>query len=209
MADDADKTVPMTRFRAVNQKLADTAKLLETTQAELKEAQKAAGGSSTAATELAALKQQLAAKEAAWAEERALLAGGITDAEDADLLRFHYQRVPEAERPASIADYIAGLKAKDAAVPKGLSHLFQPAANPATKVDPAANGVVVQPGKVEVRPASGNAGAGGAPPTGGMTEEQAAAYFRSPAYTSLTREQRKAKAMEVNQQLVSATQAAV
>ena len=102
---------------------------------------------------------------AAWAEERGLLSAGVTDAEDVELVRFHYGRVPTETRPKSIGEYVTGLKAEGASVPKGLAHLFgRPAADPAAG-GPPKNGTPPIPPR-----ASGD---GRPPPTGGAVTAEA------------------------------------
>lgn len=103
------------------------------------------------------------AKEAAWGEERTLLGAGITDAEDADLVRYHYGRINGDAKPKTIADYLAGLKAEGAAIPKGLSHLFG-------KPPPDAT-ASTSPAPAQPRPKAG--GDGTPPPSAGSVTAQA------------------------------------
>lgn len=77
----------------------------------------------------------------AWKEERAILGAGVLDDPDEaiDLARTFHRRLPEADRPA-LADWIKGLAAEGATVPKALQpYIRKPAAavtTPAPKVAP-------------------------------------------------------------------------
>lgn len=136
MADVPKKVIPPAEqmiARARYNEARDEAKTLKERVAALETeltAAKAATGSATEMQEaLAAAKAEAKSSAAAWDEERALLTNGITDPYDVGLVRTHFAAAVVDggdAAPKTIADYLTGIKAKDAIVPKGLAYLLTP-----------------------------------------------------------------------------------
>lgn len=121
-----ERMIPYAKFQAA---VADKKALQErvtTLETEVQTAAERAATADTLAEQLRKVKDEHKAAASSWGEERALLAAGVVDAEDIDLVRFHHGRLPAEGRP-TVADFVAGLKAEGAVVPKGLGHLFTPA----------------------------------------------------------------------------------
>ena len=129
----APKTVPQERFNTVVAEKRELATRVASLEAEAQALTERAGTADTLAKRVEEMTKEHAAKAAAWGEERALLGAGITDPEDADVARLLYSRLPADGKPKTIADYVAGLKAEGAVVPKALAHLFAAAEPPKTE----------------------------------------------------------------------------
>lgn len=121
----AGQTVPLERFQTV----AAERKELRATVARL-------------TAEAEALKPRLTAADTATAEltsvreELGLARAGFLDAEGVTVARAIYGALPAEERPATIVDFVASLKADGAVVPKSLAPwIAPPVATPAA--DPA------------------------------------------------------------------------
>jgi hypothetical protein len=63
----------------------------------------------------------LASREAEWGDERALLRAGLADDEGIDVARTLYRRLPDADRPASIGEWVASWSAEGGIVPRAMA----------------------------------------------------------------------------------------
>lgn len=86
-----------------------------------------------------ALREQLAAVASEHSDAIALLRAGVDDEDGQTVARALYGRMPADGRPASIGEWLGGMKADPAAVPRGLApYLLPPAAPVAAPPKPAA-----------------------------------------------------------------------
>lgn len=157
------RAVPWERFQKVNEERKAVAAEVESLRGEIQSLTEKAATADTLASQLNELKAAHKTALAAIHEELALTRAGVSDPEDADLVRFHYGRLPAETKPKSVMDFIESLKVEGATVPKGLSHLFAPkaAGEPAPK-----NGQPAPKGP----PAGGD---GNPPPAGGKASADA------------------------------------
>lgn len=118
------RTIPYATFKALNDKHKTLGTEHEALKADVQTLTERAATADTLASQLETLKNEHKTQLAGLGEELALVRAGVNDAEDADLVRFHYQRLPAETKPKSVVEYITGLKAEGATVPKGLAHLF-------------------------------------------------------------------------------------
>lgn len=63
----------------------------------------------------------LAQREAEWGDERAMLKAGLHDDEARDVARTLYRRLPDADRPPTIGDWIATWGAEGGAPPRAMA----------------------------------------------------------------------------------------
>jgi hypothetical protein len=172
MAD--DDTVPKARFEeviAARRAADDRVRDLET---QLRDAQAAAARVDALDADVTRYR----AMEAGWADERAILAAGITEPEGVETARFAWGRVPAASRPkGGLGEWLG---ARDA-LPKGVQ-AYLPAAAPAAPpaadpgappAAPAAPAVVAGAGPRPVVPTQSPA-AGGRPYTPAQIAQLAA-----------------------------------
>ena len=104
------------------------------------------------------LAKTLKESEARWAAERAgleedvaLVGAGLSDDDARAVARTLYGRLPAATRPKSIGEWLGGLKAEGADVPKALSPYLAPPAAPAA---PAKSPAPRQPAAPALPPAA-------------------------------------------------------
>ena len=170
---EAARTIPYDRFQAVVAEKKALATEIETLRGEVQSVTERAATADTLAAQIQAIKDAHQAEQAAWGEERALLGAGITDAEDADLVRHYYGKAPAEGKPATIADYLAGLRAEGAVVPRGLAHVFAPKVDAGASAGAGAGAGVppVVPGKPPPKP---SVGAGSSATPGTFTTAQLA-----------------------------------
>lgn len=88
-------------------------------EGELAKREEAIKGFDPVRQELDALKK----REATWAEERALLAAGLTDEDDQAVARALHARIPEKER-RPLPDWLGDLKKDPTKAPKQIAHAF-------------------------------------------------------------------------------------
>lgn len=88
--------------------------------AELVTSRELAAGAEALRSQLAELTAARAAETASWGEEKELMRSGLLDDEGRDVARLLYQRTPESERPKSIGEWIGGLRAEGATIPRAL-----------------------------------------------------------------------------------------
>jgi hypothetical protein len=111
----SEQAVPYPRFAKVNAERKALADQNEALQSQL-------ASHRAAAEELAALR----AERSTWTEERELMSQGLTDEEGISLVRHYYGRLPADSRPKTLGEYVAGLRAEGAQVPKGLAPFVAP-----------------------------------------------------------------------------------
>lgn len=120
MSDEAPKvepppdTVPATR-------LAEVVAERNAARRELEAAKVAAGKATEWEATAAQTASELAAERAARAEERDLYRSGLVDEEAHVVARALYSALPKDARPATLGEYLGGLKAEGAAIPKALA----------------------------------------------------------------------------------------
>lgn len=130
---DAQAPVPYERFAAV----AAERKALKS---EVEALRTKAGGLDAATKEAADLKSALASAQADFADRLALHRHGVGDDEGQDVARMLHGRLPPENRPA-LGDWVAGLKAEGATIPRALQPYLAPAPSgvtPPTAPKPAA-----------------------------------------------------------------------
>lgn len=64
---------------------------------------------------------RLAAREAEWVDERAMVSAGLVDDEARDVARALYGRLPGEGRPATVAEWVASLRVEGATPPRALA----------------------------------------------------------------------------------------
>jgi cell division septation protein DedD len=106
MSTDNPQSVPYDRFKTVNDQL-------KAATAELEQLRASAGQAEALAQRVASLEADLARTSAEAAQTVSLARIGVTDADDADYLRYRYDRIPEGERPTFDAWVAAGAEARD------------------------------------------------------------------------------------------------
>ena len=106
MSSDNPQNVPYDRFKTVNDQL-------KAATAELEQLRASAGQAEALAQRVASLEADLARTSAEAAQTVSLARIGVTDADDADYLRYRYDRIPEGERPTFDAWVAAGAEARE------------------------------------------------------------------------------------------------
>lgn len=127
--------VPRSRFDEVNETLRAERRRMKQLEADLAAVQPKVTQADELAGKVAELQGKLDTAAKGWAEERAILAANIFEAPDEaiELARTFYGKLPDDKRPASLVDYVQGLRADGAEVPRALqAYIRQPAA-PAPK----------------------------------------------------------------------------
>jgi len=122
--------VPRSRFDEVNETLRAERRRLKQLEADLAAVQPKVTQADELAARVAELQGKLDASAKGWADERAILAAGVFDEPDEaiELARTFYAKLPEDKRPASLSEYVTGLRAEGAEVPRALqAYLRQPA----------------------------------------------------------------------------------
>lgn len=122
-AQGGEAMVPSSRLREVTAERDKHRQELETARGELETIKK--GG----ATELAKAKDELDGwkkKEAAWLEERALVAHGLTDPEAQVVARTLFNQLDPKDRPADVGAWVAGHKADPTKAPRSLTPWLSP-----------------------------------------------------------------------------------
>jgi hypothetical protein len=175
LADDnnPEPTIPKARFDQVVQERRDALARIAALEAQVGELAPYKTKADNHASELAAWQ----AKEAAWGDERTILAAGITDPDGVDFARHAWGRVKAEDRPAGgLKDWLADAgklpKAVQAYLPSAPAQAQAPAGQPAPAVG--------APGAAPAAPAGlPKANAGVVPGTnasGKLTAEQVKAY---------------------------------
>lgn len=90
-------------------------------RADLTKAQEQAAAATSLAQELADIKAARTSEQAGWRDERDLLRTGLVDDEAHAVARVLYGRIPEAERPPTIGEWVTGLRAEGATPPPALA----------------------------------------------------------------------------------------
>ena len=106
MSSDNPQTVPYDRFKTVNDQL-------KAATAELEQLRASAGQAEALSQRVASLEADLARTTTEAAQTVSLARIGVTDADDADYLRYRYDRIPEGERPTFDAWVAAGAESRD------------------------------------------------------------------------------------------------
>ena len=75
----------------------------------------------TKARERDAFEQRLQAAEATWSQERDLMQAGLLDEEGRGVARYLYGQIPETERPKTIKEWLAVVKADPTKAPRALA----------------------------------------------------------------------------------------
>ena len=138
--------VPYERFQAV---VAERNTLRDADAARATEMQKLTERAATVDALTAALAEAKAGRAAdadAWGQERALMGAGFTDAEGQTVARALFAAQPEAIRAKPIGDWLGGLKAEGATVPKALAPYLSPAAPTTTTTAPPPKAPAAQGG---------------------------------------------------------------
>jgi hypothetical protein len=166
MSDEQRDPVPYERFAAVT---AEKNALKE----EIGPLRERAAGLDAAIRERDAARAELATATAGFADRTALYRAGVDDDEGQDVARALYARLPQDSRPASLGDWLTGLRAEGASVPRALApYLRQPAAPAAATPAPGAQAAAAP------RPA---APAASPPPAAGRVDEIALRAAREKA----------------------------
>ena len=132
------RMVPHARFKEVTDGLASAKTEIATLNARVKELEPLIAERDDWKGKHDTVHGEFKTAQATWAEERALLSNGVTDEEDVDLVRHYYGKLDGAAKPKTIGDFMAGMKAEGAPIPKGLQHIFgaKPAAGAGTGQPP-------------------------------------------------------------------------
>lgn len=109
---------------------------LRTLKAELATAQEAAKGADGYKAKLDEVKTAFKTAEASWADEKAMLGAGLKDAEAHTVARALYGALPEADRPATLGEWVTGWTPETR--PKAVAPYFADATAAPAVVTPAA-----------------------------------------------------------------------
>lgn len=192
MADDitpdpnAPATVPSSRLREETAAKREALDRVNALEGELsRERTKSKGTDALAAqvtsltTEVTTLKSTLEKERAAWNEERAVYAAGITDPEAVDVARHLHSKLPEKDRPA-FPDWLKAQAADPAKAHKALAGFLTPASAPPSGSGTPSGGPPSLPGAPPAQPRTMAANrpsppATGAPAGGDLSLDQAKA----------------------------------
>lgn len=204
LRDAEEKTRSEARIRALSKAKQD----LEARVAEL-ETQLAAGDTTKLTEQLAAAKDEIETKTAAWATEKALISAGITDPEGTAVTAFAYHRLPAEGRP-ELSAWLGNREGLPRAV-----QAYLPAPTP----DPAAAAAAgAAPAAAAAAPAAGAAptvsrlpvatpAATPLPPGPKVTQAQVRAVLTSPEYRALKPAEKRTRLDELQAQAKAAAPA--
>ena len=142
MSSDNPQTVPYDRFKTVNDQL-------KAAQSELEQLRASAGQAEALAQRVASLEADLARTSTEAAQTVSLARIGVTDADDADYLRYRYDRIPEGERPTFDAWVAAGAESRDGIWSRVLPSSPAPSTPAAPTPEPAAAAAPASPAAPE------------------------------------------------------------
>lgn len=155
--------VPYERFQEVVTQKNTLEAALSAEKANVQKLMEKSATADTLAKQLADAQTGWAQKEAAWGEERQLLANGLTDPDAGAVARLLYNRIPETSRPKTIGEWLGGLRAEGAAVPPALAPYLKPGAAPAPAPAPAGGAPTPAPAPAPKQPTTTQAPTAGAP----------------------------------------------
>ena len=128
-----EKAVPYARFAKVNAARKEAVARAKQFEADAKEVP-------GLRTQLEQLQTTYTTDKESWEQRFALVEAGLSDTEGQEVARMLYGRLPAEGKPASIGEWVTGLKAEGATVPKALGGYLTGATSKAPPPTPGSGG---------------------------------------------------------------------